>query len=327
MDTASNESKRNDEPAPVDLLLRPQSGGPGPRIREARETAGLSVGEFATQLRLTVATLVALEGDDFQTLREPVYVRGYYRKVAKLLPLKEQDLIAAYDRVAVPRAAVAATPSKLLLASSESEGRDPRSLMRWLLAAVLVITALLVVGLLFSRHERAATAAVTGETPAAGSQEPPPGAAEGATPKPAGAAPNTAAPATGPNAQPSSGTAATPAPQPMAPAQPEPAHPAPTASDTGSGLAPASPAAESGSATLVLDFHEQSWAEVFDASGKRLLSGMMRAGAHEMLAGRPPYSVFLGNAPKVDVSFSGQHVDLGGRVRDNATARFQIPLN
>jgi cytoskeleton protein RodZ len=84
---------------------------------------------------------------------------------------------------------------------------------------------------------------------------------------------------------------------------------------------------EPGSSTLVLDFRDQSWAEVFDASGRRLLSGMLQAGAHQTLTGRPPYSVFLGNAPKVDVSFGGQHVDLSGRIRDNATARFQIPLN
>ena len=91
----------------------------------------------------------------------------------------------------------------------------------------------------------------------------------------------------------------------------------------------AAPAAspEGGPGALVLEFKEQSWAEVFDASGKRLLSGMMQAGARQTLVGRLPYSVFLGNAPKVDVSFSGQRVELAGRIRDNATARFQIPLN
>ncbi len=338
MDTASNESKRSDEPAPVDQPSRQQTTGPGQRIREAREQAGLSVAEFATQLRLTVATLQALENDDFQTLREPVYVRGYYRKCAKLLPLSEQELIAAYDRRAVPKTAAAAVPSKLLLASSESEGRDLRALTRWLLAAILVIAAIAVVGVLFSRHEHGSTAPAVGASPATGNSEPSSGTAEGAAAKPADAAP--AAPAEESNAPPapSPATAVTPSPQPEAPARPEPARPAANSSlseAAGGGVAAARPAVSPSSASaaeptggaLVLDFHEQSWAEVFDASGKRLLSGMIRAGAHETLVGRLPYSVFLGNAPKVDVSFGGERVDLTGRVRDNATARFQIPLN
>lgn len=348
MDTASNESRRNEEQAPADLLSRAAGGGPGAKIREARQQAGLSMGELATQLRLTVATLEALETDDFQTLREPVYVRGYYRKVAKLLPLKEEDLIAAYDRIAAPRAAVAAMPSKLLLASSESEGRGPRALLRWLLVAVIALVLIAAGRLLLLRHERTPSSTAVAEVAAPASQTavpetPAPGGATAAASEPAAAAPPTPASASSsqhpPAAGPAPSAANAPTPQPMSPAHPEPATGSAGSSATASAGAPGAGAtaaesaasapatADIGANVLVLDFRDQSWAEVFDASGKRLLSGMVRAGAHESLAGRLPYSVFLGNAPKVDVSFGGQHVDLGGRIRDNATARFQIPLN
>ena len=61
---------------------------------------------------------VALERDDFAVLTEPVYVRGYYRKCAKVLSLPETELIGAYDRLLGPK--TPPMPTKLLLGNSGS---------------------------------------------------------------------------------------------------------------------------------------------------------------------------------------------------------------
>ena len=66
-------------------------------IREARERTHLSLDDMAAHTKLARATLEALERDDYGALLEPVYVRGYYRKCAKVLEMDEAQLIAAYN--------------------------------------------------------------------------------------------------------------------------------------------------------------------------------------------------------------------------------------
>ena len=77
--------------------------GPGRLVREARERARLSTEDLAAQIKLARVTLDAIERDDFAQLNEPVYVRGYYRKLAKVLPVTEAELISAYEAVAGQR--------------------------------------------------------------------------------------------------------------------------------------------------------------------------------------------------------------------------------
>eukprot|EP01035_Chromulina_nebulosa_P066911 gene66911-91629_t len=93
------------------------AGGPGRMIRTARERASMSIEELAVQTRLARPTLEALESDDFSTLHEAVYVRGYYRKCAKVLKLPEAELIGAYDKLLGPKAPP--LPTKLLLVEPE----------------------------------------------------------------------------------------------------------------------------------------------------------------------------------------------------------------
>ncbi len=63
-----------------------------------------------------------------------------------------------------------------------------------------------------------------------------------------------------------------------------------------------------------------------DAGGKVLLAGVIQQGDRQVLSGKPPYSLFLGNAPGVAVSYHGKAVDLGQytRAKDN-TARLSVP--
>src|SRR6185503_2912042 len=75
----------------------PELPSPGALLRAARERAGLGADDLAGQLKLAKGTLEALERDDFAALSEPVYIRGYYRKIAKVLPVAETELIEAYN--------------------------------------------------------------------------------------------------------------------------------------------------------------------------------------------------------------------------------------
>jgi cytoskeleton protein RodZ len=76
---------------------------------------------------------------------------------------------------------------------------------------------------------------------------------------------------------------------------------------------------------LVLGFASTSWVRVEDVSGKVLLSGVVQGGDRETVSGRPPYSLFLGNAPGVTVEYQGRPIDLRPYTKSNDTARLNVP--
>lgn len=74
--------------------------GCGAALREAREAAGLSIEQVASQLHMTVRSVANLEADDWSSLGAPVFVRGQLRSYARLLgidvePYIEQTPVAA----------------------------------------------------------------------------------------------------------------------------------------------------------------------------------------------------------------------------------------
>lgn len=74
--------------------------GAGAALRQAREAAGMSVEQAASQLRMTVRAVANLEADDWSSLGAPVFVRGQLRSYARLLgidiePYIEQTPVAA----------------------------------------------------------------------------------------------------------------------------------------------------------------------------------------------------------------------------------------
>jgi cytoskeleton protein RodZ len=66
----------------------------GQTLRTAREEQGLSVEEVAARLRLMQRQVVAIESDDFASLGQPVFARGFVRNYAKLLDLPYDALLA-----------------------------------------------------------------------------------------------------------------------------------------------------------------------------------------------------------------------------------------
>ena len=67
----------------------------GQLLREGREHAGLSVEEVVGKIKLASRQIEALEADDFQSLPETAFVRGFVRSYAKLLEMDAQPLLDA----------------------------------------------------------------------------------------------------------------------------------------------------------------------------------------------------------------------------------------
>ncbi len=272
---------------------KPPSETPGGLIRAARERLHLSLDELAGQTKLPRQTLDALERDDFAALLEPVYVRGYYRKCAKVLNIPEAQLMKAYESRVVPRTQV--PPAKLRLGTGADMGGG-RRLSGVLVIAVLAVLAGVVIWYL--RGERAPQNA--GALPAQSALS---------------EAPVQVPPAAG-MTSPASITEAAVAP----PAQPLPATETAQAPKTQNGTAAAT------GSQLQLNFVSISWARVEDANRRALLNRVVQAGERQVLDGVPPYSVFLGNAPGVEVQYQGAAVDIKALIRDTGTARFSVPL-
>jgi cytoskeleton protein RodZ len=123
----------------------PERLSPGALIRRARERARMTPEELAAQTKLARSTLEALERDDFNTLIEPVYVRGYYRKCAKVLDLSEKELLDAYEARVAPRTPV--LPAKLRLASGSELGTGGRLPIS--LAAIGAVGAVILCALIY----------------------------------------------------------------------------------------------------------------------------------------------------------------------------------
>lgn len=86
----------------------------------------------------------------------------------------------------------------------------------------------------------------------------------------------------------------------------------------------AAPGAGAEEARLALKFYGVSWAEVTDASGRRLFEGLNAPDSARTVSGTPPLRVVIGNAPGVTVQLNGTRVALEGLLRRDGTARFTI---
>lgn len=70
----------------------------GERLREARESQGISISQAAVETRILQRYIVALEDGDFQHLPGDVYARGFIRNYAEYLAIPAEELIELYRR-------------------------------------------------------------------------------------------------------------------------------------------------------------------------------------------------------------------------------------
>jgi cytoskeleton protein RodZ len=282
----------------ADLNPIPPGVSPGAMLREAREAAGLALDTLAAQVKLSPMTLMAMESDDFVTLNEPVYVRGYYRKCAQVLDLPVEEVVGAYERAAKPRAP--ALPTKLpVVPGGEMPVGGGRA--RFFLLLGLILAAVAAAAWWLGRPVATVPEAGVGTSPQMvpaapaerGSRAPQPAPAS----EPAAAAPQISEAASGAEAV---------------------AEPEPTASSTEAAPPPAA-------GILKISFREESWIRVEDATGRNLLDGLQRAGTALELEGEPPFDTFLGNAPGVRITYQDRAVDLGPHTRRNRTAALKVP--
>ena len=261
--------------------------GIGARLRGARERSRLTILQAAEKLHLDPDILEALEANDFAALGAPVYVKGHLRHYAELVGESPEALFELYaQETRVPPPDLTRIPKPL-----------PDDGGKLVAPAVLVVIGFAVAGtvwwvLALSHHQWATTVSrpvpvsvVAATTPV--QQEQP-------------------APAT----------------QPVGLALAAGIAQSPAHAGIASGVVP--PAAAGPKIDAVFTYSADSWTEVYDATGRRLLYGMSTGSVTRKLAGVAPLSVMLGDASDVTIEVSGRPASISRFVRSDHTARFLI---
>lgn len=267
----------------------------GRLLAAEREAQGLSLEDVARSLKLAVRQVEAMERDEYGKLPGITFVRGFVRNYARLLQMDPEPLLDSLQGGGGESTQLITTPSEQI---ELAEGRR----RPWLWVGLLVLAALIAAPLLVYEALRGQEAPGEGSN---GTGQ----AAHHALPAPPKPQLMPAVPAT--VAAPSApASAAAPA---AGTRSPEGAA-APATDAAPSAASPAPQAAQKG-VPVEFSFAQDAWVEVWDKDGKRLLAQLNPAGSKQTVMGEPPYTVVIGNAPNVSVTFRGKPVDLSSHLK------------
>lgn len=305
-DDAQPETEMPAEPAP-----QPSGDGggrarvsPGHLLRSSRERQELSLDELTARTLLNRTTVEALENNEFERLSQPVFVRGYYRKCAKVLGIPEDEIMDAYAQWTGESGPRPASPGQVDVIPQDVTPQRWRAVGFALMVVLALVVAVLAwswLPALVNGGDGEATGAATSVT--AGTTVPP-SSGDGDSEAEAEAA--------------GEGGTADIDVSPAGPGEDAAADGASAAAAGGdSGAAP-------GDTRLVLRFNERSWVRVRDAGGAVLLDGTIGGGNLRVVEGDPPYEVALGYAPGVELSIGGRSVATAERTKADDTARLTV---
>jgi len=325
---------------------------PGTRLKLEREHQGLSRDEVATQLNLRPSLVDDLERDHYDQIPIAAYRRGYLRAYARLLGMDEKAIVGQYN------AQFGTTEAERYTPSSTPSVRPPGKMGKYLfrLVSLLVIAGLIGLSYVwwqsgdYGRTSPAETSALEGGSDAdntapvvnadgsielslsqsTNSEAAPSSTATGdasavdaaasseATAQSADALDTNAGAQGASEADNSVADAAT-----DSAASTDVSAVADASADTSqeSAAEDAAPAADP--RKLELTFNINSWTDIRDADGKRLLRGNNEAGTSTTLEGKPPFTMTIGNASGVELRYMNEAVDLT-RVTRGSVAKLTL---
>ncbi len=289
----------------------------GPKLREARIAAKLSVGEVASELHFGEQIIHQLEDEEFEKFPAPAFIRGYLRTYAKLLGLPAAPLLKALEQHHLH------APELISDIAKPHQAKSTDAPMR--MATYGIFGGLLLLLALWWHNEYGISlfdygpktpVPITNNAPIIAPTQPAnvaaPPVAEVIPPPPPPSTPlaETGQPVPDSTVVPEN-AATTVAPVIDTP-QPEP--PAPVAEAN-----PPSPQP----AKLSLTFAHDSWVEVYGGDGNRIYLDLAREGETLNLEGIAPLDVLLGYAQGARIKYNGQDFDFKTFVHQGV-ARFQL---
>lgn len=246
--------------------------GPGAMLRMARESRGMSIAEVAATLKMSPRQIEAIEAEDFSRLSGATFVRGFIRNYAKLLKVDVVPVLDALaEKAALPQAELNA-PIDVGVKMPTAGDRHGKGLLA---ATVLALGMLgLALVLYFDVIDVSMFLKHQGDQ---------------AVSRPAGE----------------------PQVVQLLP-QPVMSSSATEAATADGRLLESTERAvpQPGMHRLIFSFDGSSWVEVKDAAGRTIFSQMNAKGTTQLIEGRPPFQLVVGNASHVRLQHNDQPVDL-----------------
>ena len=272
--------------------------GVGQELAAAREARGLALADVAQQLKFAPRQLEALEQENFEALPGATIARGMVRSYARLLKLDPEPLVQRIaGRFDIPDSNRLAARYHQPVPFSDGARR---STLVYLALSLGVLV--LVGGVAYEWHQERTAAAKKGTSVAKAK----------AAPRTETAARSETAPRPEPKAarpaQVALQPAAVPAPPPL-PMEKPAEKPIPKVV---------------GTHRLVVRTDGEAWIEIKDSADRMLVSSLNPPGSERVVRGRPPYSLVIGNASNVTVTYDDKPIDLAPHTRHDV-ARFTIP--
>ena len=291
----------------------------GQTLAAERERQGLSRADAAQRLHMSAWQVEALETGNFTRLPKGTFLRGFVRNYAKVLGLAPESVIPLLSEDAPPggRPGIVVPTQNIRFDPLHERLQSPYVKAATISFVVVAVALAAMYWWIFIRpappagimhKSQPATPPVaaipvpeTAPAVAPSFPAPPPAPAVAAAPAKPAPAPTKAA-AAEKVAAPEKVAAADKA------AAPEKTAPADKNGPTDAAGAPL--VVGDGPGKLKFRFHGNSWVEIRDARGKIILSKLNPAGSEARIAGQPPFSVIVGNAPEVELFYNDREVDL-----------------
>jgi cytoskeleton protein RodZ len=309
-----------EKPEPQMQLDEMGTIGPGRYLLKARENKKLRIEDVAFELRLVPSQVVALEEDDYSSMPEVTYVRGYLRNYARLLGLSPDEILLAHARITrsddLGKVAVAPVGEKEI----HTAGIGVKLLGLFIILAMI---AGAVYWSLDSDVDQPEPVAAIPEPEAPVIEEVPTGTSKlsFAEPAPEPEPETVAAASTEPVEaliENNTEEVVTPeqAPEASAPIEAPAEQPAPVAEAPAQTVASVeqSPVTD-GTGKLVISYQKSCWTDIRDVNGKKLVYKTIAAGETINVEGQTPFTLFFGFAVGVDLTFNGTPVDLKEHTR------------
>lgn len=82
--------------------------------------------------------------------------------------------------------------------------------------------------------------------------------------------------------------------------------------------------ATSDTGSLYFTFTSDSWVKVVDGKGVALLEQVRKKGSEQVITGKKPFSIVIGNAAGVELTYNDEEINISSYKKQDGTARFKL---
>ena len=286
----------------------------GALLINARNAASLNQTDIAEQINLPKQIIQSLEADDYSSLPETTYIRGYLRNYARVVGINGEGLVKLY---------VDQYYSEPVVEKSRKSKQSYDPAILWSTAAVLTILVGLVVTWWFDTNQISDPSQQLAENQITTENVLPEDNASNQESSRQSVLSDEVIPENV-NSSITSVANETPVTESENTQIQEV-----VSSDDQEAMAEASRnptllTSLDGIQVLTITYTEESWTEISDSDANTLMQGLIEPGVVRNLSGKPPFEIFLGNSPGVIIEVNGLYFDHSKYSRNNRTARFQV---